>query len=156
MCFSPNTIILLSFHNTTVAGTIGAVGNNGVGMAGLNWNVKLMSIKFLDDTGRGSTLDALRGFDKLLELKNAGVNLRVTNNSWGGGGREMALQDAMHALEVAGVVNVCAAGNSGGNSDINPFFPAAYPNRGIISVLATGQNDASAAFTTYGVGKTRN
>lgn len=94
------------------------------------------------------------GFAKLLELKNSGVNLRVTNNSWGGGGYSTALKDAMEALEATGVVNVCAAGNTAGNADVVPSYPAAYNNRGIISVLATDLNDNAAAFTTYGIGST--
>jgi len=112
-------------HGTHVAGTIGASGNNSIGVTGVNWKVKLMSVKFLDNSGSGFIEDAIQGFAKLLELKNSGVNIRVTNNSWGGGGYSQSLKDVMHELELTGVVNVCAAGNAGGNVDINPQYPAA-------------------------------
>ena len=95
-----------------------------------------------------------RGFDLLRQLKLAGENIRVTNNSWGGGGYSQSLKDAMLALEnTAGApstINICAAGNSGVNADFTPMYPAAYDNRGIVSVLASDSNDAGASFTNYG------
>src|SRR5437762_11573838 len=69
-------------HGTHVAGTIGAAVNNGTGIAGINWVVKLMSMKFLDSSGSGSISDAVVASNKIAELKTNGVNLRVTNNSW--------------------------------------------------------------------------
>ena len=86
-------------HGTHVAGTIGAVGNNGVGMAGINWKVRILPVKFLNSSGSGSISDAVLGFDLLRQLKLAGENIRVTNNSWGGGGYSQSLKDAMLALE---------------------------------------------------------
>ena len=85
-------------HGTHVAGTIGAATNNGTGIAGINWNVRLLAVKFLNSGGSGQISDAVLGFQKLLALKQAGVNVRVTNNSWGGGGYSQALRDAMAAL----------------------------------------------------------
>ncbi|MFM8944822.1 MAG: S8 family serine peptidase, partial [Actinomycetota bacterium] len=143
-------------HGTHVAGTIGASTDNGLGVAGINWNVKLLAIKFLDANGSGAISDAVAGFTLLRSLKLGGVNIRVTNNSWGGGGYSQALKDAMAALEVTpgapGTLNVCAAGNSGVNADFTPMYPAAYDNRGIVSVLATDVNDIGASFTNYGLG----
>jgi subtilisin family serine protease len=142
-------------HGTHVAGTIGAATDNGVGVAGINWKVKLLSIKFLDANGSGSISDAVAGFALLRSLKLGGVNIRVTNNSWGGGGFSQALKDAMAALEVTpgapGTLDVCAAGNSGVNADFSPMYPAAYDNRGIVSVLASDANDLGASFTNYGL-----
>jgi subtilisin family serine protease len=138
-------------HGTHVAGTIGAVGNNGIGIAGINWQVQLLSIKFLDSTGSGYISDAVLAFNLVTQLKNSGVNIRLTNNSWGGGGYTQSLKDAMTAAEAAGILNVCAAGNSGQNADVFPMYPAAYDNRGIISVLASDNNDAGAYFTDYGL-----
>jgi subtilisin family serine protease len=138
-------------HGTHVAGTIGAATNNGIGMAGINWFVQLLSIKFLTASGFGFTSDAVTGFDQILALKNSGVNIRVTNNSWGSSGYSQALKDAMIAVENAGVVNVCAAGNSSENVEVTPFYPAAFDNRGLISVLATDANDVGANFTNYGL-----
>jgi len=140
-------------HGTHVAGTIGAVGNNGVGIAGINWSIQLLAIKFLGSGGSGSVSDAVLGFNQLKTLKAGGVNIRVTNNSWGGGGFSQALKDAMDALETStpSTLNVCAAGNSGVNADFSPMYPAAYGNRGIVSVLATDSLDAGASFTNYGL-----
>ena len=142
-------------HGTHVAGTIGAATNNGVGVAGVNWKVQLLAIKFLDANGSGAVSDAVAGFELLRSLKLSGVNIRVTNNSWGGGGFSQALKDAMAALEVtpgaAGTLNVCAAGNSSVNADYSPMYPAAYDNRGIVSVLASDAGDLGAGFTNYGL-----
>ena len=143
-------------HGSHVAGVIGAASNNGIGVAGINWQVKLLSIKFLDATGGGYISDAVAGFDLLRNLKQSGVNIRVTNNSWGGGGFSLALKDAMTLLEQEspgqpGTLDVCAAGNSGVNADATPMYPAAYNNRGILSVLATDSNDAGASFSNYGL-----
>jgi subtilisin family serine protease len=138
-------------HGTHVAGTIGAAANDGVGIAGINWQVQLLSLKFLDSSGSGSTSDAILCFDKATELKQSGVNIRITNNSWGGGGFDQALKDAMARAEAAGILHACAAGNSNVNADANPMYPAAFDNRGIISVLATDSNDIGASFTNYGL-----
>jgi len=138
-------------HGTHVAGTIGAVGNNGVGIAGINWSVQILSIKFLNSGGSGYTSDAILAFNKATELKQGGANIRITSNSWGGGGFDQSLKDAMAAAEDAGIVNVCAAGNNNQNADGAPMFPGAYDNRGIVSVLATDTNDAGAGFTNFGL-----
>src|SRR5437867_10036699 len=138
-------------HGTHVAGTIGAAVNNGIGIAGINWVVKLMSLKFLDSSGSGSISDAVVAFNKIAELKTHGVNIRVTNNSWGGGGYTQSLKDAMAYAESLGILDVCAAGNNGANADVSPLYPAAYDNRGIVSVAASDSNDASAYFSNIGL-----
>ena len=138
-------------HGTHVAGTIGAVANNGTGIAGLNWKVQLMSLRFLDANGGGSISDALLAFDQVTALKQQGVNVRLTSNSWGGGGFSQSLKDAMARAEAAGILHVCAAGNSNQNADASPMYPGAYPNQGIVSVLASDQSDAGAWFTNYGL-----
>ena len=138
-------------HGTHVAGTIGAVANNGAGIAGINWRTQILACKFMDSNGSGNVSDAILCFNKVLALKQQGFNIRVTNNSWGGGGFSQALKDTMAAVEAAGVVNVCAAGNSGENADLAPMYPGAFDNRGIVSVLASDQNDLGAYFTNYGV-----
>jgi subtilisin family serine protease len=139
-------------HGTHVAGTIGASANNSIGMAGINWQVQLLPIRFLSSTGSGYTSDAVAAFEKVADLKRAGVNIRVTNNSWGGVGNSQALREAMLEVERLGVVNVCAAGNDELNADASPSYPAAYANGGLISVLASDRNDAGASFTNYGLG----
>jgi subtilisin family serine protease len=138
-------------HGTHCAGTIGAAANNGIGIAGINWDVKLLSLKFLGSNGSGWISDAISCFNKVTELKGQGWNIRVTSNSWGGGGFSQALKDAMANAGAAGVVNVCAAGNSGQNADVSPMYPAGYDNRDIVSVLASDINDIGASFTNYGL-----
>src|SRR5207244_8071957 len=101
--------------------------------------------------GNGYISDAILCIQKATALRQQGFNIRLTSNSWGGGGFTQSLKDAMAQAETAGIVHVCAAGNSGQNADASPMYPAAYDNRGIISVLASDQNDAGAYFTNYGL-----
>lgn len=138
-------------HGTHVAGTIGAIANNNIGVAGMNWNVKIISFKFLNSNGSGLFSDAIELIDKIVELKNNGVNIKVVNCSWGGlGSPDQITKDAFQKLEDVGILAVCAAGNNGVNIDLNPFTPAAIDNRGIISVQATDNNDKKAGFSNFG------
>jgi subtilisin family serine protease/subtilisin-like proprotein convertase family protein len=132
-------------HGTHVAGTIGAVGNNGVGVVGVNWNVRLMGLKFLSASGSGFTSDAI-------EAINYGVakGAKILNNSWGGGGFDQALFNAIVAARNAGVIFVAAAGNSGANNDTGAFYPANYNSDNVVSVAATDRNDNLASFSNYG------
>jgi subtilisin family serine protease len=95
-------------HGTHVAGTIGAVGNNGLGVTGLNWNVRLMALKFLGATGSGTTADAVKAV-----LYAGGNGASVTNNSWSGGAYSQALRDAIAQADAANSLFVAAAGNDG-------------------------------------------
>ncbi len=79
-----NTPLDPNGHGTHVAGTIAAVGNNGVGVTGVAWNAKLMALRFLDSTGFGSTSNAIAAVNYATKMKrDHGINVRVTNNSWG-------------------------------------------------------------------------
>lgn len=141
-------------HGTHVAGTIGAVGNNGVGIAGVNWSVRLMSVKLFDHTGESTSAMAVACFQYVTMMKNRGVNVRITNNSWGGppeGEDDLALEDAIEAAGEAGILNVCAAGNQGRNIDPAPFYPASFSSPGIISVASSDSNDDRSGFSNYGV-----
>lgn len=110
-------------HGTHVAGTIGGQGGNGIGVAGVNWNVSLLSGKFLGSTG-GSTANAIKAVDYFTDLKTRhGLNLVATNNSWGGGGYSQGLYDAIARANTAGIFFVAAAGNS---STSTISYPAAY------------------------------
>jgi subtilisin family serine protease len=138
-------------HGTHVAGTIGAVGNNGIGVAGVNWNVQIMPLKFLSALGTGFTSDAIAAIDYMTLMKTQfGVNLVASNNSWSGGAYSQALYEAIAASIDAGILFVAAAGNSGSNADQFPEYPAAYDLPGIISVAATDANDALADFSNFG------
>lgn len=132
-------------HGTHVAGTIGAVGNNGVGVAGINWQVQIMALKFLDATGSGSTSDAI---DALNYAVANGAT--IVNASWGGDPYSQALYDAIRNARDAGVIFVAAAGNNGANNDQAPFYPAGYDLANIIAVAATDRNDRLASFSNYG------
>ncbi len=138
------------FHGTHVAGILGGVGNNGLGVVGINWQTKIISLKFLAADGFGYTMDAILCFDKMIELKMAGHNIRVCNNSWGGGDYDPALEDAFRAAENAGILSACAAGNDFQNSDIKPFYPSSFDVNGIVSVVASDEDDNKPAFSNYG------
>jgi len=134
-------------HGTHVAGTIGAVANNGKGIVGVNHHVTIISCKFLDKNGSGFTSDAVECFNYFSNLKQKGINVRVTNNSWGGGGYSTSLYNSMNN----GILHSVAAGNSGVNIDATPSYPASYNLDNIISVAATNSNDNYASFSNYGL-----
>ena len=135
-----------TYHGTHCSGTIGAKGNNSTGVAGVCWTVKIMGLKFLDSSGSGWTSNAVECVQYAVD-KGA----HVLSNSWGGGGYSQALRDAIEAAKNAGILFVAAAGNSGGNNDINPFYPSSYDNENIIAVAATDHNDVRAGFSCYGL-----
>jgi subtilisin family serine protease len=138
-------------HGTHVAGTIAAVGDNGQGVAGVNWSVSIMPLKFLDSQGAGYLSDAIRAVNyATMERTRYGVNVRVMNNSWGGGEFSAAMQTAIQAANQAGILFVAAAGNNGANNDAAAQFPANYDSPNVISVAATDQNDQLASFSNYG------
>src|SRR2546422_7906330 len=139
-------------HGSHVAGTIGAVGNNAVGVVGVNWTVRLMACKFLSATGSGSTADAIDCLEYVKLMKDRGVNIVATSNSWGGGGFSQALFDAIEAHLHRGILFIAAAGNAnpGSNNDTKPFYPAAYYLPNVISVAATTRTDALASFSNFG------
>ncbi len=133
-------------HGTHVAGTIGAVGNNVQGVAGVCWDVSLVGIRFLggtDDTG--STADAV---DAILYASSLGA--RIQNHSWGGYGSDETLKEAIESVNSRGVLLVAAAGNFNNNNDDTPFYPASYDVPNIVSVAATDENDLLASFSHYG------
>ncbi|MFZ3091916.1 MAG: S8 family serine peptidase [Nitrospirota bacterium] len=132
-------------HGTHVAGTIGAVGNNGSGITGVNWSVRIMPLRFLGATGSGSTADAISAVSYAV-TKGA----RVINASFGGGSYSQAMYDAINNARSNNVLFVAAAGNDGTNNDTTPAYPASYNLDNIISVAATDQNDALASFSNRG------
>ncbi len=138
-------------HGTHVSGTIGASGNNATGVVGVNHEVSLVGCKFLDAAGNGSTSDAIKCIDYMVGLKNAGVNLRVLNNSWGGGGYSQALADAIASSEAADLLFVAAAGNDTIDNDVNPHYPSNYENASVLSVASTDQTDNISWFSHYGL-----
>lgn len=131
-------------HGTHVAGTIAAEGNNSQGVTGVNWRADLMVLKFLGPDG-GFTSDAVEAINYAV---NNGAG--VSNNSWGGGGKSQALQDAIANADARGHLFVTAAGNEGSNNDSAPSYPASYTDSNIVSVAATDDQDNLASFSNYG------
>ncbi len=142
-------------HGTHVAGTIGGIGGNGKGVAGVCWSVKLISAKFLGTNG-GTTANAIKAVDYLTNLKTKqGINLVATNNSWGGGGFSQGLYDAIERANAAGILFNAAAGNGGtdgvgDNNDSVPSYPASYTNSNVIAVAAITSTGARSSFSNYG------
>ena len=133
-------------HGTHTAGTIGAVGNNAIGVVGVSWNVRIMTIKIYSASGQDTTSAMLiAAYRYVLMMKNRGVNIRITNNSYGGCNEacsyDQATKDAIDDLGQAGILNVFAAGNSSVNTDVTPFFPASYTSPSILSVGGSNQTD---------------
>ena len=129
-------------HGTHCAGILAAIGNNGIGVAGVNWNLKVMPLKFLDSKGTGYTSDAISA---ILYATQKGVP--IISCSFSGPGESQALKDV---IDTSSSLFVCAAGNSGTNSDYTPQYPAAYPASQIISVAASTSYDTLASFSNYG------
>jgi subtilisin family serine protease len=134
-------------HGTHVAGTIGGVGNNGIGVVGVAWQVQIMACKFLGSSGSGNTSDAIEAID-YARLMGADV----MNNSWGGGGFSQALLDAITAARDAGIIFVASAGNSAANNDATPYYPACYDVENVVAVAATDRSEQLASFSSYGLG----
>jgi thermitase len=132
-------------HGTHTAGTVGAVTNNAVGVAGTAWRVNLMALKFLDAGGTGAISNAIRAVNYGIQHK-----ADIMSNSWGGGGFSQALSDAINAANQAGILFVAAAGNSTKNNDANAFYPCNYNLPNVICVAATDQNDNLATFSNFG------
>jgi subtilisin family serine protease len=137
-------------HGTHVAGTVGGVGGNGQGVAGVVWTVKLLSGKFLGKRG-GTTANAIKAVDYFTDLKQRhGINIVATNNSWGGGGFSQGLYDAIERANQAGILFIAAAGNNSNNNDASSSYPASYNNSNIIAVASITSSGSLSSFSNYG------
>ena len=138
-------------HGTHVAGTIGAKGGNGRGVAGVVWNVKMISAKFLGRNG-GTTANAIKSVDYLTDLKiRHGINLPASNNSWGGGGFSQALKDAIDRAGAQNILFVAAAGNDGLNNDATLRYPSGYASDNIIAVASIVKDGTISSFSNFGL-----
>jgi len=132
-------------HGTHVAGTVAAVGNNATGVAGVSWSAKIMALRFMDAWGIGSTDNAISAIEYA-----AAMGADIINNSWGSSTYNPS-QSLKEAIEASGALVVCAAGNSGWNTDTYiPHYPSNYDSSNIIAVAASDQNDNRAYFSNYG------
>ena len=132
-------------HGTHVSGIIAARGNNGVGVSGVNWNARIMPLKFMNAAGQGTTAAAIRAVQYAISN-----GARISNSSWGGPGFSRSLRDAISAGNAAQHVFVAAAGNDGVNIDNSPTYPASYNLPNVIAVAATNSANALAGFSNYG------
>lgn len=139
-------------HGTHCAGIIGAEGDNGEGIAGINWKVKIMPLKFLGRGGFGSTADAIEAINYAIDRKKHGVNIRVISASWGSTSNSKALEDTIRAAGEAGILFVAAAGNDSSDNDKRPHYPSNYDLPNVISVAALDRSDNLASFSNYGAG----
>ncbi len=141
-------------HGTHVSGIIAAAGNNGEGIVGVTWAAEIVTCKFLDSQGVGSLFSAIRCFEYGIKLRRGGLNLVATNNSWGNrGGGSPILADVIRMATAAGITTVAAAGNSAEDVDIQPVYPAAFDDPGIIAVAAHDQTGALAYFSSFGAAR---
>ena len=137
-------------HGTHVSGTIGAKGGNAKGVAGVVWNVKMISAKFLGRSG-GTTANAIKAVDYLTDLKvRHGLNLPATNNSWGGGGFSQALKDAIDRAGAQNILFIAAAGNDGTNNDVTIRYPSSYTCENIIAVASIVKDGTISSFSNFG------
>lgn len=137
-------------HGTHVAGTIGAVGNNDKGVAGVNWAVTIITAKFLGRNG-GTTANAVKALDYMSDLKNRhGLNIVATNNSWGGGGYSQSLKDAIDRSNTRDILFIAAAGNSTSNNDVTASYPSNYSSANVIAVASTTSGGGLSSFSNYG------
>lgn len=138
-------------HGTHVAGTIAAVGNNGIGICGVNWNAKIMALKGFRPDMYIYDSDSIEAIEYAVLMKrNFGINLVAINASFGGGGENQLQKDAIAEAGSQGIAVVCAAGNNGTDNDTSAFYPAGYDLPNIIAVAATDANDQLASFSNYG------
>lgn len=137
-------------HGTHCAGVIGAEGDNNEGIAGINWQVEIMPLKFLGRGGFGSTKDAIEAINYAVDRKRNGVNVRVISASWGSTQYSKALEDAIRAAGEEGILFVAAAGNDSTDNDKRPHYPSNYKLPNVISVAALDRNDNLASFSNYG------
>jgi subtilisin family serine protease len=137
-------------HGTHVAGIIGAVGNNGIGVTGVAPRASLMALKMLDQNGDGSIVGAVQAIDWAIGTKQAGVDIRVLSASWGGNVNSEALRSAIGRAGTAGMLFVTAAGNENRSVEQFPEYPCSLALANVICVAATQPSDGLADFSNFG------
>ncbi|HEV7528598.1 MAG TPA: S8 family serine peptidase, partial [Solirubrobacteraceae bacterium] len=141
-------------HGTHVAGIMGAVGNNGAGVAGMNWQTSILPVKWLNSSASGSTSGLIAALQWLVAAKQAGVNLRVVNDSatFVGTAYSQALSEEIDTLGANNILFVTAAGNTGDNNDLEAVrrYPCGYDRPSEICATASNNNDSLPSWANYG------
>jgi regulation of enolase protein 1 (concanavalin A-like superfamily) len=140
-------------HGTGMAGAMGAVGNNAIGTAGVNWHASLMDLRFLGPDNTGFISDAINAIDAGLQLKQifgAAADVRVLSNSWGTSGYSQALHDVLAKAADANVLIVASAMNNSQDNDAIPAYPASFDIPNLIAVAATTPSDLLSSYSNYG------
>jgi subtilisin family serine protease len=137
-------------HGTHCAGIVGAEGDNADGIAGVNWHVRIMPLKFLDASGRGSLRSAIECINYVIARRRDGVNVRVISASWGSNFGSRALRDAIARAGEEGILFVAAAGNDSTNNDRLPHYPSNYDLPNVLAVAALNRQDGLARFSNFG------
>ncbi len=138
------------YHGTHVAGIIAAVGNNSLGVIGVNYHARIMALRASSDGENLSDAAIIEAIQYAILKKNSGVNIVVINESFGGSGYNSAEYAAMQAAGNVGIIFCVAAGNNTNDNDTTPMYPASYGLSNEIVVAATDQNDTLASFSNYG------
>lgn len=141
-------------HGTHVAGILGARGNNSVGVAGMNWETTILPVKWLDSDAYGTTAQLISALDWLVKAKQAGVNIRVVNDSstFVGTAYSQALSDEIDLLGSNDILFVTSAGNTGQNDDNRSFrrYPCGYDRPTEICATASDLNDRIPSWANHG------
>lgn len=137
-------------HGTHVAGTVGAVGNNDLGVIGVDFQAHLMGLKASNNGSNLLTSATIGALQYATLMKGRGVNVVALNASYGGGSYSTTEHDAIQAAGDAGIIFCAAAGNSTNNNDVVAVYPASYRLSNMIVVAASDSNDALATFSNYG------
>lgn len=132
-------------HGSHCSGTIAGRGNDGTGIVGVNWNARIMGVKFLTAGGSGSLEDAILAINYATKM-----GAKIMSNSWGGGGFAQTLKEAIERSNAAGALFVAAAGNDSSNNDSTPSYPSTYEVPNIVSVAAINNKGQLASFSNYG------
>jgi subtilisin family serine protease len=136
----------LKGHGTHVAGIIGAVGNNGKGICGVAWQVKIMPLSFFDETGFGATSDAIQCIDYAVQH-----GAKIINASWGGEEFSESFLATVERARKAGVIIVTSAGNENSDNDLFPIYPGNYDLDNIVVVTGTNRRDElDPSYANYG------
>src|SRR5262249_15307540 len=140
-------------HGTHVAGILGAVGNNGAGVAGINWQTTILPVRWMNNGSSGTTSALVEALQWLVAAKQAGVNVRVANDSdvFFGTAKSEALSNEIELLGANEILFVTAAGNGGANNDTTAQYPCSYERPTEICVTASNNNDVLPGWANIGV-----